>query len=87
MQGKWIWFVAVAAFAAWVVYMAAGQFTTQCEVCMRFNGRTVCEVALASDRDSAQMQATTSACAQLANGVNETMACTGARPHSMACRE
>ena len=87
MPGRLIGLLVVAAFAAFVVYMAAQQFGAKCEVCVSFNGRTVCEVALASDREAAQTDAISSACSQLTGGVGELVACTGTPPRSSKCQE
>jgi hypothetical protein len=76
-----------AAFVAIVVYMAMGEFSTRCEVCMTFKGRSVCETALAADRQHARMQAQSSACTQITNGVSEIVACTGSQPDSVRCEE
>jgi hypothetical protein len=83
-------FVGVAigiAVAGTIVYLAMGQFSARCEVCMTFNGRTVCETALAADRAEAQSQATSSACAQLTKGVTDVVACTRMVPKSVSCEE
>ena len=87
MPGRLIGLAIVAAFVAIVIYMAAQQFGAECEVCVSFNGRTVCEVALASDREIAQMEATSSACSQIAGSVGDTVACTGSVPRSVRCTE
>jgi len=70
-----------------IIYLAMGQFSARCEVCMQFNGRTVCETALAADRSEAQAQATSSACAQLTKGVTDVVACTRMVPKSVSCEE
>ena len=70
-----------------IVYLAMGQFSARCEVCMQFDGRTVCETALAADRSEAQTQATSSACAQVTRGVTDVVACTHRMPKSVRCEE
>jgi hypothetical protein len=74
-------------FVAAVVYLAMGQFDVKCEVCITYRGRQLCETALAADRDQAVMQATSSACTQLTNGVNEVMECQRLRATSLSCNQ
>jgi len=77
----------ILSFAAFVVYLTAQQFSTQCEVCVTYAGRRLCETAVAADRKEAQQQATSSACSQLTGGVTDTVRCTGAVPESVRCEE
>jgi hypothetical protein len=70
-----------------IVYLAMGQFGAKCNVCMNFDGRTVCETALAAERSEAQSQATSSACARLTRGVTDVVACTRMVPRSVQCEE
>jgi hypothetical protein len=74
-------------FVAAVVYLAMGQFDAKCEVCITYKGRQLCETALAADRSQAVMQATSSACTQLTNGVNEVMECQRLRATSLSCNQ
>ncbi|MDG2333469.1 MAG: hypothetical protein P8Q97_04520 [Myxococcota bacterium] len=75
------------AFAAAVVYLAMGQLSTRCHVCVDFAGRRVCETAVASNAEDAQQQAAYSACAQMTGGVTEVVACTNRVPQSVRCEE
>ena len=50
------------------------------EVCMTFNGRTNCRTASGSTEEFARRTATTNACAELASGVTDSMACDAATP-------
>ncbi len=77
----------LVAFAAAVVYLAMGELSTRCEVCVVFGGGRVCESAVASNPTDAQQQATSSACAQLTGSVTEVVACTNRAPQSVRCEE
>ncbi len=73
------------------VFFAALMYTTisgsgvECEVCVSFGGRQICEVAAAADRQLAQMHATASACQQLSDGVTSGIQCTNTPPVSLSC--
>jgi hypothetical protein len=75
------------AFAA--VVLAVLIFTTigtnkfRCEVCITFNGRTACRTAGASTEAQAVRTATENACAQIASGVTDSMACASTPPKSL----
>lgn len=70
-----------------VAYLAMGQFDARCRVCMKFNGETVCETARAADVVAAQMQATQSACSQIARNVTDSFVCPTQAPVFLECTE
>ena len=59
---------------------------TECEACMRYEGREGCRTATGSSRDAAEQAAIMTACALVANGVTATIACQGFEPVKLACR-
>jgi hypothetical protein len=50
------------------------------EVCMEFNGMTSCRTASGSTEEFALRTATTNACATIASGVTDSMACDRSEP-------
>jgi hypothetical protein len=50
------------------------------EVCMEFNGLTSCRTASGSTEEFALRTATTNACATIASGVTDSMACDRTEP-------
>ncbi|MGH0038354.1 MAG: hypothetical protein ACQGVK_25250 [Myxococcota bacterium] len=56
-----------------------------CELCMEFEGRTVCRSASAEDRDTAIYGARMAACAVLSQGVTSGMQCDRTPPKSLVC--
>jgi hypothetical protein len=50
------------------------------EVCMEFNGITSCRIASASTEEFALRTATSNACATIASGVTDSMACDRTEP-------
>jgi len=81
--------VVLLAVAFAVVVLAVLVFTTmgtnryRCEVCIFFNGRTACRTAGASTEAQALRAATENACAQIASGVTDSMACENTSPQSV----
>ena len=75
------------AFVAALITVTLQQSGVECEVCLTFNGRSMCETAAAPDRSDAQMQATSSICSQLSGGVTQGIQCSNTRPTSVRCVE
>jgi hypothetical protein len=81
--------VIILAIAFAVAVLAVLIFTTmgtnkfRCEVCITFNGRTACRTAGASTEAQAVRTATENACAQIASGVTDSMACESTPPQSV----
>lgn len=70
-----------------IVYSTTGLATVSCEVCMEFEGRTMCRSAAGTTRDEAIQTATNSACADIASGREDSIACTGRTPmKSVSCK-
>lgn len=72
--------VLVAIIIGVLVYSTMSLAAHRVEVCITFNGRTSCRTASGSSKDFAQRAATTNACAELASGVTESMACDASPP-------
>ena len=66
-----------------LVYTTMGNDRYKCEVCVVFNGRQACRVAGASTQEQAQRTATENACAEIASGVTDSMACENRPPASV----
>jgi hypothetical protein len=62
-----------------VVYTTVGNNRYRCEVCVVFRGKQSCRVASASTEAQAQRTATENACAEIASGVTDSMACENTR--------
>ena len=72
-----------AAVLAVLVFTTIGTNKFRCEVCITFNGRTACRTAGASTEAQAVRTATENACAQIASGVTDSMACENTPPTSL----
>ena len=59
--------------------------TVRCEVCIDFAGRSACRSVDGATEEDAHMAAVTNACALLASGVTDTMACQRTPPRRSEC--
>ena len=82
-KGVLIVLVFGAAFLAIMIYSTMGLREYRVEVCVEFNGQQNCRTASGSTREDAQRAATDNACALIANGMTESMACTARPPRNV----
>ncbi|HBY63642.1 MAG TPA: hypothetical protein DEH78_27770 [Solibacterales bacterium] len=71
------------AFLGALVYFSMGLRQHKAEVCITFNGRQSCRVAAGTTPEEAVRTASDNACALIASGVTETMACGRTKPDSI----
>jgi hypothetical protein len=76
--------LALCFFAA-LVLATLRTTAVACEVCVEFAGRTECRRSSAASREEALQMAQSTACAVLASGVTQGMACQRAEPRSSSC--
>lgn len=69
-----------AALIGLMVYSTMGLASHRVEVCMEFNGRTSCRTTSGSTRDFALRTGISNACAGIASGVTESIACEQKEP-------
>lgn len=81
-----IGFAVVAAIVAALYYATLAGADTECEACMRYEGREGCRTAIGVGREEAERTAIATACALVANGVTETIRCQGLVPVKLECR-
>ncbi len=77
--------IVIAALAALILYSTLRLGGYSCEVCMEFAGRTACRTARGTSEQEARRTATDNACALLASGVTDSIACTNTPPRSARC--
>jgi AhpD family alkylhydroperoxidase len=73
----------VVAVLAVLVVTTMGTNRYRCEVCISFHDRSACRTAGASSEAQALRAATENACAQIASGVTDSMACENTPPQSV----
>jgi hypothetical protein len=69
-----------AAVLAVIVYSTMNLAKIRVEVCVQFNGRTSCRTAKGSTKEFTLRTATQNACAEIASGVTDSIACEHAEP-------
>lgn len=74
-----------AAFFAAMYYVTTAETAVECTVCIAFGGAENCATVSGPDEQQARMQAATTACVPLSNGVTEGMQCTRTPPRSARC--
>ena len=72
--------VALLALIAAIYFSTASLAAHRVEVCMEFNGQTSCRTASGSTEEFALRTAHTNACATIASGVTDSMACDRTEP-------
>jgi hypothetical protein len=77
----------IAGFALLLWWATAAHSAVECEACMEFAGRRACRSVRAGSREEAEQAAVQNACALLAGGVTQTLACQGSAPASLTCTE
>ena len=74
----------VLAVVAAVIYMSFSLSRgARGEICMEFNGRTACKTVSADTREHVLQTGVSNACADIASGVTDTIACEHAAPKSV----
>lgn len=82
---SWVTLLALVVVVSIVVWSSFQLGGVRCEVCIDFEGRRACRAVDGADADEARAAAVTNACAQLASGVTQTLACERTPPRSVAC--
>ncbi len=67
-----LFFVLFLAAMAWSTF---GNSSYKCEVCMTFNGQTVCRNGAGTNKENAERVARDSACTDLTHGMTELVRC------------
>ncbi len=80
--GLWI-ALAVGIFVALLVSSTMGQSKFRVEVCMEFHGRSECRIAAGPTEQQALRTAIENACALIASGMTDSMACDRTPPKSV----
>ena len=78
--------LAVGTLALVIVAMLRS-FEYHCEVCVQFEGNTVCREAKGSSAEEAMRTAQDNACAFVASGMTQIVQCTAKPPTRASCAE
>lgn len=82
---SWVTLAVLVAIGAIVVASSLRTGTIRCEVCIDFGGRSACRAVDGATEEDAHMAAVTNACAFLASGVTDTVACQRMPPRRSTC--
>jgi hypothetical protein len=77
--------VALAAFAVYIVMGSMRTVETECELCVTFQGQTECRRGSGANAAEARQAAQKAACAVMAHGMNESIACGNVVPTNVQC--
>ncbi|GEM_PF-406012 len=83
---SWASLAGLAAIIGVVVWSSLHVGRVRCEVCVDFQGRRACRAVDGDSAGEARRAATTNACALVASGVTESMACERTPPTRAECR-
>jgi hypothetical protein len=75
-----------AAFAAIMWTSTRDLSSIRVEVCMEFRGRTACRTAAGASREQAERTARDNACALIASGMTDSIACSNTPPKSVTVK-
>lgn len=85
-RGKLLTLLVVLAFAGFLLWSTLTSQQVECTVTVAFgNARNTATASAASESDALR-EAQTAACGPLAQGMNESIACSRIPPVSQACR-
>jgi hypothetical protein len=76
---------ALAVFAGYIVIGSMRAVQAECELCVTFHGQTTCRRGSGADEAEARQAAQKAACAVMAQGMNESIACGNAPPTNVQC--
>ena len=84
---SWVTLVGLAGIFGVVVMTSLNVGGVRCEVCVEFNGRQACRAVDGDDEAETHTAAMTNACALVASGVTDTVACQHSTPTKASCAQ
>ncbi|MDP9169832.1 MAG: hypothetical protein M3N54_04390 [Acidobacteriota bacterium] len=75
--------VFIVGVIATIMMTSRGNAAYRCEVCVTFEGRTVCRNGAAPTREGAERTASDIACTDLSSGMTSLMQCQSAAPRKV----
>jgi hypothetical protein len=82
---SWVTATVLLGLIGFVVWTSIHAGTVRCEVCIEFGGRRACRAVDAATEQEARTSAINNACAFLASGVTQVMACERTPPARADC--
>lgn len=81
----WLLLIALAVFGAALIFGSLSVVQAECELCVTFRGQTECRRGSGADYAGARDAAQKAACAVMAFGMNESIACGNTPPTDVRC--
>jgi O-glycosyl hydrolase len=75
----------VVAMLGYLVWSSTHLVKAECEVCVEFNGQQQCRRGTGTNDQEALLAAQKAACAVMAFGMNESIACGNTQPRVVRC--
>jgi len=82
---SWVTAAVLIALIGFVVWSSLHVGAVRCEVCIEFEGRQACRAVDGATQAEAHTSAVNNACAFLASGVTQVMACERTTPSRESC--
>jgi hypothetical protein len=82
---SWVTAVGLGGLILLVVLSSLRIGSVRCELCMEFRGRRACRAVDGNTEEEARAAAITNACALVASGVTDTVACQNTPPTDVRC--
>jgi hypothetical protein len=77
--------IAVVVLGTALVYGSLSVIQVECELCVTFRGQTLCRRGSGATDEDARRAAQQAACALLASGMDESIACQNTPPTNIQC--
>ena len=76
---------AILMFLSYLIYGSMRAVQAECELCVEFRGRMECRTGSGETDDEARRAAQRAACAVMAVGMDESIACQNRPPQNVRC--
>ena len=82
---RWTVIAGIIGLVGYVIYGSMARVERQCELCVEFNGQTVCRSGAGATDEEARQAAQTAACAMVAFDMAQSIQCDRTVPKTQRC--
>ncbi len=83
--GMWIFLAVFTGFVAILIFGSLRTVQAECSLCVEFRGQRQCRTGAGATPKDAEAAAQRAACAVMAAGMDDSIACQNARPQQVSC--
>ncbi len=83
--GMWIFLAVFTVFVGFLIFGSLRTVQVECSLCVEFRGQRQCRTGSGATQGDAEAAAQRAACAVMAAGMDESIACQNARPQQVSC--